>query len=148
MKLTGIAAYVAEEKEMNPRVIPPEIKYLSFRGKLIEIQKCEDGLWRDELGCVYALTEDTATVDPINRCGVGIFSLKPTHPLTDACKAHDYAYSCPVYQLFHTREEADQMLEHHVELIGEGHWYDILAKPFYWITRVFGWLFWENKDTQ
>jgi len=131
MKLSEVPICIAVESIAHPRLAPPEIKYLHYKGKLIEIQKCEDGLWRDELGCIYALTEDSATVDPINRCGAGIFSLKPSHPLTDACTPHDFAYCSPAYQLFHTREEADLMLEHHVELVGEGHWYGILAKPFY-----------------
>lgn len=91
-----------------------------------------------------ALTDDAASVDPVNRCGIGIFSLSEDHPLTAACQPHDYAYSSPAYQLFHTREEADEMLE---KLASQINGWSFLAKPFKWISRLFGASKWENNST-
>ncbi len=121
-------------------------KYIIFKGVTVEL-KYINGLWRGPDGCIFALRDDTATVDMIDRCGIGIFSLPATHPLTAACRVHDYMYSSPAYQLFNTREKADSILRQMISEIGEGHWYRWLADPFYWISRAVGTRFWENKLT-
>lgn len=123
----------------------PNIKYIVFNKEVITVYKDIDGLWRDMSGTVYAFNESTASEDPINRCGVGFFSLPTTNPLTDDCTPHDYAYSSPGFEAFHTRKEADQYLESLIEENPSA--WSILAKPFYWIARILGSRYWENKDT-
>lgn len=124
-------------------------RFFIYKDRVVRIVKCYDGLWRDDIdGCIYALAEDTASVDANTVCGIGPFSLPHDSPLNAACAAHDFAYSCPVYQLYHTREEADKMLKEHLKLTAEGTWYSFVTYPFYCISRLFGGLFWENKKTK
>lgn len=122
------------------------IKYLVANGQVIVLYLCPDGLFRDRDGTVYAL-RDEKSADAVERCGVGGLSLDPNHPLTSACKPHDFMYSSRAYQTFHTRAEADRELERLVKLVDEGK-YSIWAKPFRWISRIFGGMFWENKNTR
>lgn len=121
-------------------------KYIVFKGVTVEL-KFINGLWRAPDGCIFALADDKAVVDTIDRCGIGIFSLPAKHPLTAACKVHDYMYSSPAYQLFNSRRTADEYLRRLINEVGEGHWYGWLADPFYWISRTLGARFWENKLT-
>lgn len=123
------------------------LKYLVIGKEKIPIFLCADGLWRDRYDVVYALRDASGVVDRVTRCGVGVFSLDPSHPLTDACGPHDFAYSSPAYQTFKTRAEADEYLESLVRQIDGGK-FSWLASPFRWISRVFGGLFWENKNTK
>lgn len=96
-----------------------------------------DGLWRDDNGTIWALAEESASVDQETRCGIGILSLPGG---VGNCGAHDYAYSSPKYQESHTREEADQMLrKQNPGLLGE---------IFYRLSRWFGGRFWENERTR
>jgi hypothetical protein len=111
-------------------------KFVLFHGKVLELSRAEDGLWRDSFGTVWALADDSASVDPINRCGVGMLSLPEGW---GQCSSHDYAYSSPAYQLYHTREEADRMLEH----LNPG----IVGHLFYYAAHLFGSRFWEDKAT-
>lgn len=124
-----------------------DIIYLPFRGEKIAVRFCADGFWRDGIGCIYGFIDDKTMTDKVVRCGVYPFALPANHPLSSACAPHDYAYSCPAYQVSHTREETDEKLERDLEIIAKGHWYDILVKPFYWIARNFGGRYWENDKT-
>lgn len=130
-----------------------EEKFIVYSGNTVRLVKGADGLWRADNGTIFALTDNSASVDSVDRCGISIFSLPADLSITDACKAHDYAYSSPAYQLFHTRAEADEMLRRNIELLGEGKWYSILATPFYYLARIFGGFggklkLWENKKTR
>jgi hypothetical protein len=51
-----------------------------------------------------------------------------------------------VYQVFHTRHEADLWLYRAVAKAPNIWKY--LALPMYYLTRTFGGLFWENEDTK
>lgn len=121
-----------------------QTKYINFRGLTYTITKCTDGLWRDADGTIYGLTDDENSVDIVIRCGVGWASLLEDSKYTDACKAHDYAYTSPAYQLFHTREEADEMLRKHTSLLGS----NLLGRVFHLVSRLLGKKYWENKKTE
>lgn len=105
-----------------------------------------DGFYQDPEGTVYAF-KNGKSVDPVARCGVKPFTL----PLWDcfeevneACGIHDNMYEMPVYQAFHTRDEADDYLEHLIELSG----HPILADIFSELARELGAPFWENQKTR
>lgn len=129
-----------------------DLKYVVFRGEIHPIfLSPEDNLWRSWDGTVFGLTDtgDFTVTDP--RVGVGIFSFPRRFPLTKYAKIHDYTYSSPAYQAFHTRLAADRMLRDMIAL--EPTWYRVFAKPFYRIVRVFGGLrgklkLWENPKTR
>lgn len=122
------------------------IRYLIFKGHVVPIFKSfEDGLWRDQFGTIIALRDDTATLDLSDRCGIGVFSLSESHELTAYCRPHDYAYSSPAYQVFHTRRQADEYLR---DLIAENKKWWWLANPFYWLSRLFGGRAWEHEATR
>jgi len=124
-------------------------KYLVVEGEILTLQHSSfTDTWYDDYGCLWAIEDDAKGADPVVRCGVGFASLPASHPLTDACRRHDYAYSSPTYQLFHTRKEADDFLYLQIKMVGKGHWYRILATPFYRLVRTFGWKFWENEKTE
>ena len=107
------------------------------------IYQCLPGRWFSFDGVEFALSDDASSVDPIDRCGIGRFSLPTSVPIN--CAPHDFAYSSPTYQVFHTRKEADEMLESLTEQ-APGLW-NLLAKPFYWISRQFGAIRWEDPKT-
>lgn len=113
---------------------------------LVELRYTEEGVWTDSKGTIFALRDKTASTDTITRCGVGWASLPVDDPLTAACAPHDYVYECPAYQLFHTRREADAYLASLVEQIPG--WRRFMAKPFYYIVRLFGGRLWENPKTR
>lgn len=123
-------------------------KYIVWRGKIVTITyDVVTGFWYDPQGTIIAL-QNPVSADPIVRCGIGVLSLPTSHPLTAACGPHDYAYNSVAYQAFHTRDEADRYLESLTALIGEGHWYGYLARPFYRISSWFGGKYWENPKTR
>ena len=62
--------------------------------------------------------------------------------LNDACVPHDFAYSSPEYQWFHTRAEADAYLQSLVEQVPI---WGFLAKPFRWVAEKIGRPFWEGR---
>lgn len=128
-------------------VVPGDIKILHFNGTDIYVRYHADGFWRDDSGCIFGFVDEQGITDKAIRCGVGIFSLPSNHPLSDACAPHDYAYSCPAYQASHGRDEPDEKLKKDIKTIGSGHWYSILAYPFYVLSRTVGNLFWENSKT-
>lgn len=124
-------------------------KYFNFKGTTYVISKHEDGLWRDAWGCIYALAEDENSVDNIDRCGIGFLSLPINHPANAGCSPHDYKYSSPAYQLFHTRAEADADLERDETLLG----FPVLGKVFRFLAKTFGGFkgklrLWENDKTR
>lgn len=120
-------------------------KYIVLPGKVVKLCYNERGLWQDNLGTIWALRDGKASVDSKDRAGVGIFSIDDPE-LNRLTKSHDYMYSSPAYQFFHSREEADTHLKNQLKQASS--WKKILAKPFYCISRVFGGLFWENERTR
>lgn len=122
-----------------------DVQYIIFRGEVVTLVRGEDDLWRDSLGTVFALRDDTGTADIVTRCGVGLFSLSPKHPLTAACQPHDYMYSSPAFQKFHSRWEADKYLAF---LVRQVPWWRWLAQPFFDLAHLFGGRYWENRDTK
>ena len=122
-------------------------RFINFRGETIPLSYGQDGLWRDEHGGVYGFMESGACTDEVVRLGVYPFALPAHWDINKLAKAHDYMYSCPAYQMFHTRKEADRalrkMLKHH-----GGRFWSLLRWPIYLITRVFGGRYWENERTR
>jgi hypothetical protein len=126
------------------------IKYFNFRGKTYPVRLCPDGFWRDEWNCIYALRDDTFTLDKTNRAGIWPFViplLPLDHPVNEAAGPHDFKYSCPVYQAFHTRLEADKDLRRDEKLMNKGSWWRVVSEPFFKLARWFGRGAWENKKT-
>lgn len=72
---------------------------VEHRGKSIEA-------WVDETETIWAFAELSASKDVQTRCGMGLLSIPIKTPLDDACRIHDYQTSSPVYQLFHSVDEA------------------------------------------
>ena len=97
---------------------------------------------------MYALADDSRTLDPKVRCGVAPFALPESDEWTDACRPHDYAYSSPAYQTFNERSEADDKLELDLKLLSKGPIRRFLSPLAAGLARVFGWLFWENPGTR
>lgn len=120
-------------------------KFLHYKKEYRRIRKCRhDGLWRFDDGTIAGISEEGASVDTVDRCGVGILSLPSFLPITDACRPHDFAYSSKAYQVSHTRQQADAYLEF---LTNQISWYSVLAEPFYYISRLLGARLWEVKAT-
>lgn len=122
------------------------MKYIvTIRFGAVVLTKHEDGFWYDDEGTIYAY-KDGVTADSVDRCGVAPIAL-PTWPffqdVNDACAPHDFAYSSPVYQAFHTRKQADDMLA--ALLTAERH--PILGSIFEDIARLLGAKYWENPST-
>ena len=126
--------------------MPTDKKFIVFRGETIELTENPDGFYHDDKGTIYSFTSADSSVDDSNHCGVGFFSLPDGHPLNAGCGSHDYAYSSPVYQAFHTRKEADKMLQSLLHQI-PGYSHSITPDIFYMLSRVFGGFFWENDKT-
>lgn len=122
------------------------VRYVLFKGKKIRQVKGSDDIWRDDEGTEYGYTDPKYYTDDKTRAGVGVLSLPEDDPLSKSAAQHDYAYSSPVYQKYHDRKEADKALEERIEDLPG--WRRFMSKPFYAITRIFGGLFWENKDTK
>lgn len=118
-------------------------KFIVFRGEVVELSQGIDGLFRSKEGTIFALREAGASVDEVDRCGIGLLSLPADSILTDACRAHDYMYSSTAYQAFHTREEADNELARLAHLLGS-HTGPVLKL----ISRILGGWFWENDATR
>jgi hypothetical protein len=120
--------------------------YLTANGKVVELTLNASGFWADSEGAVYGLYDPASANDPVSRCGVSPIAL-PTTPyfavLNEDCAAHDYAYSSPVYEAYHTRQEADDYLESLLSQSG----YPIIGWLFRNIARLFGGKFWENTST-
>lgn len=116
-------------------------KYINIGKETYVLYLGVDGFWHDTWGTVWDIHDDRASINGHDdRCGIGILSLPEDHPANEFCKVHDEAYASLVFQAYHTREEADKMLEESLKL--GGFWF---AKPFYWLARIFGGIFWEGK---
>lgn len=103
-------------------------------------------LYYDPLGTIWALPEIPPGTDPVKQLGIGyLWALSPKNPWTPAATAHDYSYSSPAYQKFHTRLEADTKLYHDLLSVGAP---QSVALLFYGIVRVVGGVFWDNPDTR
>ena len=126
---------------------PGDKMWVSFRQERIKITLGPDNLWRDEQGTIYGFIKDSYQKDKVTRLGIAPLVLPKKVRINDAAQAHDYAYSSPAYQEFNTRKEADKILEAQVEQLGHGTIWQALAKPIYWITRLLGGKYWENKKT-
>lgn len=124
--------------------MPDETKFIVFRGEVLTLTRAENNLWTDDEGVIFALVDDAASVDKEDRCGIHYLSFPSWHPLTAACKVHDYMYSSPAYQVFHTRAQADRYLGKLIRQIKYWWW---LARPFEWLAHTFGKKYWENKLT-
>lgn len=118
-------------------------RYIVFGNAVETLTLGVDGLWRDDLNTIWALVDEHASVDPNTRCGVGWFSLPEAADANEICGKHDYAYSSPAYQAFHTRKEADEMLKQN--LIAAH--YPIIGPLFYRLSRWFGKKYWERNET-
>lgn len=127
---------------------PNTKKYIvTKRFGVIELTYGPDALWRDQKGTVFALRRDSGSFDKTDRCGVYPVVMPFKTALDLGCKVHDYLYESPVFQLFHTRLEADEyfrILE--INSTKKSSW-KILVTPFYYIARWFGASAWENKLT-
>lgn len=95
----------------------------------------DDLFYYDDWGTIWASSIDAASLDPETRAGIGIFSIDG---YASQVRYHDFAYSCDVYQAFNSRKEADLMLKRHMKG-------SYLRQPFYYLSRLFGGLFWEGK---
>lgn len=125
------------------------IRYLLFKGEIIPLYlDLLRNLWIDKDGTTYAFAENANSTDPIARCGINMLSFPTGSPLDDACKAHDFKYSSPTYQFYHIRAEADAALLRDLKQVSRGSLYYIFATPFYYIARLLGGKYWENKDTR
>lgn len=121
----------------------PEVLYIIISAKVEKLEKDERGFYIDSLGTIWALAEAVNSVDPVNRCGIGVFSLPTTErfkDLNEICSVHDYMTSSIVFMTFHTRKEADDYLKNIK--------HPLLKELFYNISRVFSRYFWEVSKTR
>lgn len=124
-------------------------RFVLFRGEKIRLTKGTDGLWRSGRGTIFAYADDSHSFDLETRCGLGIFSLPADHPLTAACKAHDFATSSPAFQAFNSEADANYILEKLIRQVDDGR-YKLLSKPMRIVAAVVGSILgvWENKKTR
>lgn len=116
--------------------------------KIYRLELGSNGLWRDRHGVIWALQDDHASLDLNQVCGVFPFSLPNWHifrQLNDICAKHDYMYSTPAFQYFHTRKDADEYLQ---MLLEQDKYLSWLGRPFKWVCRIFGGRFWDRKESR
>ena len=124
------------------------VRYVVAGRKIYKLTQDQSRLWRDEHGVVWAISDNALSVDTSNGCGVYPFSMpdwKVFRELNRKCSRHDYMYSSSAVQYFKTRLEADEYLE---MLVAQDQYFSWLARPFKWLSRVFGASLWENKETR
>lgn len=115
----------------------------------IELTQGPDGLWRDDMGSVYALQDSSLSGDDTVRAGVGPLSMPEGHWTIPAVRGHDFGFSSPYFQRAYKRSEADRMLLDHLLLVAGGKkGRRLLAYTFYGLSRAFSWLFWECPGTR
>jgi hypothetical protein len=119
-----------------------ETKYIHAGNRVIELCKDKDGLWRSPSGTVFALAENYTPSEA--QCGAGIFTLPKDSKYTPFCGVHDFMYSSPAYQAFHTRSEADEALR---IMLSEAR-HTFIGRVFKFLSRIFGEDLWENKTTR
>jgi hypothetical protein len=124
------------------------VRFVVAGKKIYRLSRDENGLWRDKHGVIWALRSDSASVDDYQGCGVHLAALPDWHifrNLNEICARHDYMYSSPAFQFFYTRKDADEYLE---ALINQAEYFSVVAKPFKWLSRIFGGRFWESNKTR
>lgn len=140
-----VAATLSGPGELEPA------KYIKFEGQIITVtQSAVDGLWRSDDGTIWAYIDAASMNDPVSACGVGLDLPNWTgwmRKLNEACGPHDFKYSSPAYQAFHTRSEADADLLRDTHEMADGAWWAPIGTAFAWIARKFGGKFWENRST-
>lgn len=125
----------------------PNVKHIIFKGQTEELRRNPStNFWKDQYGTLFAYAYDGDSVDHRNACGVGFFSLADGNPLNEACTPHDFAYDTPVYQAFHTRDEADHYLGQLLKQV-PGYEHSLTPELFEWLARQEGFHFWENPAT-
>lgn len=124
----------------------PNVRYLVAGGKVIRLELDADGHWADCNGVKFAFAERASSVDDEVRAGIGFFSLPKGHILNDYARGHDFAYSCPVYQAYNLRSEADEDLKKAVDL-APGYEHTITPELFEFLSRLGGSRFWECDKT-
>lgn len=102
-----------------------------------------DNFWYDITGTIYAFAEVHPGDDPRIRCGAGFFSLPQSSSLNELCAPHDFQFSCPVWQAYHTESESNEALEQRMILAN----HPMVGELFYQITDLLGPLYWDNKET-
>lgn len=133
----------------NPNTVSQEplSKYvITSRFGYTKLTQQPSGFWSDDKGTLYAYKEASSTTDQEDRCGVWPLALPQWamfQKINEACVPHDFTYSSPVYQAFHTRTDADYYLDHLLTL--EGH--PLLGDVFSDIAKLLGVPFWENAKT-
>lgn len=126
----------------------PSVRYVVAGKRIYRLSRDSNGLWRDHHGVIWALQDTHASVDENQGCGVSPFVLPDWHifkTLNDACSRHDYMYSSPAFQYFHTRKDADEYLE---MLLEQDKYLAWLGRPFKWVCRIFGGRFWDRKESR
>lgn len=123
-----------------------DIKYIiTNKFGVTKLTRNSDNFYQDDKGTLYAY-KDGATSDPVDRFGIWPFAL-PLWPIfqaiNDAAKPHDFQYTAPVYQAFHTEEEANHNLDQRLALIG----HPLLGAISDWATNQYGFHWWENLKT-
>lgn len=108
----------------------------------------EDGLWEDAKGTIYALTDPKLSVDTNNQAGVGIFVLPKGHFLSQAAPMHDYMFSSPAFQRYHSLAEANLWFLRNAAILGNGKrgarlWLGVARFALGRFSRYF----WDNPDT-
>lgn len=119
-------------------------KYIIHKGQVVRLSMQPSGLWKDQYGTIVDVINIKDVVDPVDRCGVGFFSLSKDNSLNATCSVHDHQYSSTTYQAFNSRKDADKALA--ISIMNKG--YPILGNVFYVLSRVFGRFFWENSKTR
>ena len=119
------------------------IKYIVKDEAVVPLTQRADGFFYDDKGTIWARRNDKLSVDKVDRCGVGFFSLPEAWDINAACRAHDFAFSSDVYQEFHTFEDANKMLQQNLTALH----YPITGYIFRKLSSWFGGKFWENKKT-
>jgi hypothetical protein len=117
--------------------------------KTTVVVRGKDGFFYDKWGTRFGFCEDGDSLDNEVRLGVGLFSLPMSHPLTDAARFHDAAYSNPAYQATTPRSEADAMLRGQLLLLAHQHFgLTVEAAVLAFTAAVLGAYFWENELTR
>lgn len=122
-------------------------KFLVVGNRVIRLATKEGGpedFFYDEYGTLWALRSDIGSWDNVSRCGVFPFVFPQGTPIDDVCDVHDFMYSSPVFQHFHTRSEADDYLRTGGKAVGM----PITGRVFKLLSIKFGWMVWENKKTK
>lgn len=96
---------------------------------------------------MWDFSDPSSSVDHKPQCGIGLLTL-PNWPffrkMNEACAVHDHLYESPAYQAYHTREEADWLLERLLALSGHPLFGALAAK----VSSLYGASLWENPKTR